>query len=200
MGTRSFAFQGTNAHTIVSARGGVCPEYDSAAARGSFRSRHWFAPVCHPLLRSASADGDGAAALEIRVASVAWSLFDHRVMGRALFPGAGYLETVLAASRTLLGDGEPSMFAATATSIPVPMFLPELDPGLGGLSEATAILRLRADYFEAATLSATGHRMVHALGSVGFVSPLAEDRPSAAAALASAAESRGWCCTADGKG
>ena len=197
---RSFAFQGTNAHAIVSARGGVCPEYDSAAARTPFRSRHWFAPVCHPLLRSATTDGDGAAALEIRVSSVVWSLFDHRVMGRALFPGAGYLETVLAASRTLLGDGEPSMFAVTATSIPVPMFLPELDPGLGGLSEATAFLRLRADHFEAATLSASGHRMVHALGSVGFISLLAEDRPSAVAASASAAESRGWCCTADGKG
>ena len=134
------------------------------------------------------------------MASVAWSLFDHRVMGRALFPGAGYLETVLAAYRTLLGDGEPSMFAATATSIPVPMFLPELDPGLGGLSEATALLRLRADHFEAATLSATGHRMVHALGSLGFVSLLVEDQPSAAAAPAAAAESHGWRCIADGKG
>ena len=200
---RSFAFQGTNAHAIVSARGGVCPEYDSAVARVPFRSRHWFAPESHPLLRSAAAVGDGAALLEIRVASIASNLFDHRVLGRALFPGAGYLEAVLAASRSLLGDGEPPLlFAATAASIPVPMFLPELDPGLGGLSEAAATLHFRADHFEAATLSATGHRMVHALGSVGPVClPVkpTEDLPSPAAESTATEGSRNWCCIADGK-
>ena len=136
--------------------------------------------------------------LEIRVASIASNLFDHRVLGRALFPGAGYLETVLAASRSLLGDGEPPLlFAVTAASIPVPMFLPELDPGLGGLLEATASLRLRADHFETATLSGSGHRLVHALGSVGFVSlsaTPAEDLPSTGILV-----SPGPCCIADGK-
>jgi len=195
-GVSSFAFQGTNAHAIVSTRGGVCPEYDSAASRATFRGRHWFAPECHPLLRSASAEDGGAAALEIRVASVASSLFDHRVLGRALFPGAGYLETVLAASRSLLGDGEPCLVAATAASIPVPMYLPELDPQLGGLSEATASLRLRADRFEAATLSGGGRRLVHALGSVGFVFLPVEPTDNRSPAVVGSLD---WCCTADGK-
>ena len=196
---RSFAFQGTNAHAILSTQMAVCPAYSSSASRVSFCSRHWFAPECHPLLRSASTDGIGAS-FEIRVAPVASSLFDHRVLGRALFPGAGYLETALAASRSLLGDGEPSLFAATAASIPVPMFLPELDPGLGGLSEATAFLRLRAESFE--VVPGSGHRLVHAIGSFGFLFlPFrpAEVQPSAVAESTGTVISPGPCCIADGK-
>ena len=108
-GVSGFAFQGTNGHVIARrvvetnerARrvGGLGAERSAAD-----RARYWVVPETHASLREARADGKN------RVAIVAFldprthaHLWDHRVMRRALFPGAGLFELALCGAATMGG-------------------------------------------------------------------------------------------------
>ena len=84
----------------------------------------WLAPRAHPLLGTfQSGPGTGKAAVESSVGGAALSyLWDHRVNGRALLPGTGFMELSAAAARSLLSEAANcSMLALTAISIRFPL-------------------------------------------------------------------------------
>ena len=93
-GISSFAFQGTNAHALL----GACEEPEAShvmeAQRMNWSKQSlWLAPRAHPLLGTfQSGPGTGKAAVESAVGGAALSyLWDHRVNGRALLPGTGFM-------------------------------------------------------------------------------------------------------------
>ena len=133
-GVGSFAFQGTNGQAILAARpeaaGGPRAVPGARAAYHLFdRQRFWVLPPPHASLRAFASASRAhkwrvLAALDPRAHEHAW---DHRVMGRALFPGAGFLEAAIAGTVHAL----PVDVATSADvvllecSVPVPMVLPD---------------------------------------------------------------------------
>jgi acyl transferase domain-containing protein len=98
-GTSGFAFQGTNGHAVLQAlaagaRGGA--HRGVAGARSSLavtdRQRFWVVPETHALLTSVHASPpDRCVAQAALSARRDCDMWDHRVMNRALFPGAGFM-------------------------------------------------------------------------------------------------------------
>lgn len=96
-GTSAFAFQGTNAHAIMS----VQPASEASSQSGQTgrrlpfeQKRYWVAPLVHPLLTSFKPQHAqrSVAVFEASLATAAAAyLWDHAVAGRALMPGAGAL-------------------------------------------------------------------------------------------------------------
>jgi acyl transferase domain-containing protein len=126
-GVSSFAFQGTNAHAVL-----VAVQASGRAALGSHlrsreRQRYWFAPAPHALLSEAVAGAAGGVTVAARMCSASLAfLWDHRVAGRALFPGAGVLELASAAARVALSAPVQSVCAALAdVAVPAPLLLPD---------------------------------------------------------------------------
>ena len=133
-GVGSFAFQGTNGQAILAAQpeaaGGPRAVPGARAAYHLFdRQRFWVLPPPHASLRAFASASRAhkwrvLAALDPRAHEHAW---DHRVMGRALFPGAGFLEAAIAGTVHAL----PVDVATSADvvllecSVPVPMVLPD---------------------------------------------------------------------------
>ncbi len=64
----------------------------------------YFAPPAHPLLGRRSRGAEPRWTNEISLRSHPF-IADHRVDGTVLFPGAGYVELMLAAGRAVLGEG-----------------------------------------------------------------------------------------------
>lgn len=97
-GVSAFAFQGTNAHALleVAAATSDAPEPDSAAVPAWQHKRQHVLPMAHQLISAAAVAGNagrGAAPsgralfhAELAGASLAF-LWDHQVLGKALFPG-----------------------------------------------------------------------------------------------------------------
>jgi hypothetical protein len=163
-GTSAFAFQGTNAHALVADAGGACNGgfdaiYTSTDVSASIvvpslwavgvKARHWLTLQPHQLLRRAVVNGAGGAAL-FHVAlgrgdgasPMSASLWDHRVSGRGILPGAAFLE--LAHSALCLaymrggagdangaGDGDETV-AVLGASIAAPLQLTEGGGGESG--------------------------------------------------------------------
>ena len=95
-GTSAFAFQGTNAHAIMSVQPTAVAS--PALARQTAitlpfeQKRFWVAPLVHPLLSSFKHQHaqHSVAVFEASLATAAAAyLWDHAVAGRSLMPGAG---------------------------------------------------------------------------------------------------------------
>jgi acyl transferase domain-containing protein len=126
-GVSSFAFQGTNAHTILQA--GAQPRASAASrARAWERHRHWCSPPPHALLGEAVAGaGRGSFTVLARLGGAGLAyLWDHRVAGCALFPGAGFFELASAAARTAGGAHALASCVLAQVSIAAPLELPDL--------------------------------------------------------------------------
>jgi 3-oxoacyl-(acyl-carrier-protein) synthase len=105
-GTSGFGFQGTNGHAVMQAvaaepRGGA--HRGVAGARSSLtvtdRQRFWVVPETHALLTSVNASPpDRCVAQAVLGARRDCDMWDHRVMNRALFPGAGFMVWIQAPS------------------------------------------------------------------------------------------------------
>ena len=106
-GVSSFAFQGTNAHAVLSAVPTVtscCTSTASCVAALMHRQRHWVLPKPHSLLTAAYTH-QTTVTMQCQLADPRLAfLLDHQVLGRALFPAAGMLEAAAAAAKTVLGD------------------------------------------------------------------------------------------------
>ena len=126
-GVSSFAFQGTNAHVIgEQVSSSTTTSRVVAADSSSYVWRMeslWIVLKPHHLVGRASAPAhgtaEGAVALRRNMHAYLW---DHRVQGQALFPGAGFFETA-AAFGAMLRGGAPC--ALTGVSIPMPLALPD---------------------------------------------------------------------------
>ena len=94
-GVSAFAFQGTNAHAVVAAalQPDACAVHATTALAPVWhQKRHYVLPVAHLLIAATVCSGAGAQRrvafhAELAGASLAY-LWDHQVMGKALFPGA----------------------------------------------------------------------------------------------------------------
>ena len=106
-GVSAFAFQGTNAHVVMQgAVAGVAQP--SRAASSSLiwqQSRHWLAPQPQMLL-SAFVKSAGTTLLmqcQLNQPKLAGFL-DHQVLGKPIFPAAGFLEVAQASAMTALNS------------------------------------------------------------------------------------------------
>lgn len=185
-GISAFAFQGTNAHTVIQRT--LSSGYgasETLADQGSdpfpsqwMKQRAWVHPVPHPLLRCVLIQGwsrlqdDGAVyACKVNQESCAY-LWDHQVAGRALFPGAGFMELAFAAV-DLLGVASANnvgFVSLTAASIPAPLILPS-EAAINAGSDPE--LKVSVNVVKG-TLSIHTHGAVHLRGSFSAVPNIAE--------------------------
>ena len=117
MGVSAFAFQGTNAHAVLSAPA-VSQQPRAGRARAWQQQRVWCCPAPHALLWEAGGGGSRAGCVRVVArlggAGLAY-LWDHRVSGRALFPGAGFFELASASARLALAQAPGRPCAALAS-------------------------------------------------------------------------------------
>lgn len=126
-GVSAFAFQGTNAHAVL-VTGSTLPGEPPLAGSQWQRRRFWFAPPPHALAHNVSAATSATVRLQAALQAPAMAyLWDHKVQGQPLLPGAAMFEAAAAAGLLLL----PSIQAAAAAgpvlagvSIPAPCVLP----------------------------------------------------------------------------
>ena len=134
-GVSAFAFQGTNAHALLQlpeAADADAATDNKAATAGEpvwQRQRFWVAPAPHAALQRAAVAPGKALVFECPLgASPALSfLWDHRVMGRAIVPGAAFMELAAATLSIALPDAERASAAPTllGLAVPNPLILPE---------------------------------------------------------------------------
>ena len=93
-GVSAFAFQGTNAHALLEAKPAEMAtnvQSISAAMCTWQHKRQYVLPEATPLIAAASAGGTKALFLAELTASSLAFMWDHRVMGKAIFPGESQL-------------------------------------------------------------------------------------------------------------
>jgi acyl transferase domain-containing protein len=162
-GTSSFAFQGSNAHLLLSAS--ACPRHDAGAGAATApplqwaRTRAYVLPPAHALLHSAAAprggDAGGACVFEapLRHPLLAY-LSDHVVGPAPIVPGAAFLEAGLAAGAMLLAGAAgagASRLGLASVSIVAPLALPA-----GAARGAWPVLRISVDAASGAAAIASG--------------------------------------------
>jgi acyl transferase domain-containing protein/NADPH:quinone reductase-like Zn-dependent oxidoreductase/acyl carrier protein len=122
MGVSAFAFQGTNAHAILQAEPVTLASL-AARKNGFSRTPQCVLPEVHVLLSSFVPDRRNKDRLLLQSSllhpSVAY-MWDHKVLDKCIFPGAGYFEGALAASRVL---GASSDVSVQELTIPAPLLL-----------------------------------------------------------------------------
>ncbi|KAL4451846.1 hypothetical protein ABPG75_007508, partial [Micractinium tetrahymenae] len=148
VGVSSFAFQGTNAHTLLAdSRLQAAAAAPMGAAPAWQQQRHWVAPPAHSLLESFRPAGRAASravfscylAGSAAAGSAALAyLWDHQVSGRPVFPGAGYF-AMAGSAVALLASSQPAL---ADVAIVAPLLLPQ--PATG--SDSSAPLVLQASY------------------------------------------------------
>ena len=135
-GVGSFAFQGTNGQAIMGTRfdSHKGPHNCAGAVNEHVlfdRQRHWVLPQPHAALRSFASPSFDVhikywavhAKLDVRLHAHFW---DHKVLGRVLFPGAGFLEAAVAGTLIALPTDYTNAadIAITKCILPLPMLLP----------------------------------------------------------------------------
>ena len=128
-GVSAFAFQGTNAHTVLSATcrsalTAISNPSEAWTARASHARRHWPLPPAHTLLRHAAVL---AAATSCRATAIVFEadatapglafLWDHRVRGLALLPATAMTEMFAGAASIAMqvGASAPHLLCWTAS-------------------------------------------------------------------------------------
>lgn len=139
-GVSAFAFQGTNAHVLLQGAAPSTPGHFRAAKGSSLiwqQGRHWLAPQPHMLLTTFVKHAGSALLMQCQLNQPKLAGFlDHRVMDKALFPAAGFLELAHASAQLSLQASvsqSPRQIVIGGISIPMPLELTpvsgEHDPG-----------------------------------------------------------------------
>ena len=172
-----FAFQGTNAHAVAGSSGPLSVA-NRAPARQLRAHRQWVVSVApHALVwRSLgsggpgpSVSGGGWAILEVDLGAQAFlhaHFWDHAVAGRALFPGAGFLELGCGAGRALMMDGASGGLPASClvgVSIPSPCLLSAPGAHVSVLRAEVSLVGADGGSFQ---ISSGGRGGVHVAGRV----------------------------------
>ena len=139
-GTSAFAFQGTNAHVLLQSTADITPTAPAVSPLfseiGFERQRHWVSPRVHSLLEQHSwLRPAQRSIISCSLTQASSAIFwDHRVSGRALFPGAGYIEVAIAAAKIVCSAGNTALLSLVNSAIPAPLVLPGLSSN-GGLQK-----------------------------------------------------------------
>ena len=177
-GVSGFAFQGTNAHAVAGSSGPVSVA-NRAPARQLRAHRLWVASVApHALVwrslgrgvpgPSSVSGGGGRAILEVDLGAQALlhaHFWDHVVAGRALFPGAGFLELGCGAGRSLMGGTSGGLPASclVGVSIPSPCLLSAPGAHVSVLRAEVSLVGADGGSFQ---ISSGGRGGVHVAGRV----------------------------------
>lgn len=129
-GVSAFAFQGTNAHVLLQGAAPSVPGHSRAAGGSSLvwqQSRHWLAPQPHMLLTAFVKHAGSKLLMQCQLNQPKLAGFlDHRVMDKALFPAAGFLELAHASARVTLQTSmsqRSGQVVLGGISIPMPLEL-----------------------------------------------------------------------------
>eukprot|EP00889_Picochlorum_renovo_P002066 jgi/Picre1/29096/NNA_004489.t1 len=121
MGVSAFAFQGTNAHAVLTGSDSAHCVLDEQIPYS--RSLHYVVPLIHLFLDSVTIGSKDTTRLQARLDSPPMAyLYDHTVLEKNIFPGAGYFEASLAAGR-LMCIANMSEMSIQEVSIPAPLML-----------------------------------------------------------------------------
>ncbi|KAK3279713.1 hypothetical protein CYMTET_12417, partial [Cymbomonas tetramitiformis] len=175
IGTSSFGFSGTNAHTVVAPGALAVPGAGVPAGcvvREPYRTRFWIAPKMSWLLQSSAVDGAGTAqrkSLVIAPIQGATSvyLWHHIVAGKAIVPGAGFFEIALSGGM-LLSKLSSASVTLVANTIPAPLPLPDITgPNTGVIATLSIDASGKMELF---SLNAAGSQSRHLMGQYARVS------------------------------
>lgn len=126
-GVSAFAFQGTNAHVVLSQHAlQGCPVLHAASCCMGLwqRRRTWYTVRPHALLVRLEGAARPTIQLTCSLSAANLSfLWDHRVAGRALLPGAAMYEAGFAAGVYMVKSPQAPSAALVGTIIPSPVLL-----------------------------------------------------------------------------
>lgn len=121
-GTSSFAYMGTNAHVLTEALAKDLTSNVPSASLQFDRNHFWATVQCTKLRRFASNPGTKKICLHADLCKPNLSfLCDHKVQGRPLFPGAGFLEMVATSIWSIVKRGQYCESLMTNLSISTPL-------------------------------------------------------------------------------
>ena len=123
IGTSAFAFQGTNAHSIVASDAPLDAVTAGGCAVSWNRSVCWIAaPVHSTIIRGFVGGASRSLHMEAKFLDGRRGSFimDHQVMGKILVPGAAFMELAGAVGNICLRDGDAVVLVQNAT-IPAPL-------------------------------------------------------------------------------
>ncbi len=183
-GISSFAFQGTNAHALLQQAGGAAAAPVAVELAIWSKQRMWVAPPAHILLQTAATSGSGAGRLARRQASAAVALeaalaapqlaflWQHSVLGMAMFPATAFVEMAAGASRQLANASELSTSAIRSAVFATPLALPAA--GAAGLAHVRCLVQAGAGSFEVGSAGGSaGQVRTHFYASLSAVRPTA---------------------------
>ena len=162
-GISSFAFQGTNAHAVLQASPTAVAGPPAMAALTWQPRRQWVLPPAHCLIKHCMpGEQPNKAMFACKLVQPALAfLWEHQVMDRSLFPGAGYFEMALAATRTLHGTANlhSAEDCLTQVAIPAPLVLPSSSAAAGLV--LTCSVDMGTQMINIASAAAQGSQSIH---------------------------------------
>jgi 3-oxoacyl-(acyl-carrier-protein) synthase/acyl carrier protein len=182
VGVSAFAFQGTNAHAVVKSSLIISlkDKNDSGGVIPWKKRRYYVLPEAHLLLQTAvtviPSTGQVSLVADLSSPQLAF-LWDHKVMGKSIFPGAGYFEASSRAIGTLLPDlaSVGSHYeAVTEAIISAPLMLPTMEKS-GTVLKNSVLFNVEMNVRSGAlairsSVVATGAVMTHVSASAALLS------------------------------
>jgi hypothetical protein len=182
-GISSFAFQGTNAHALLQQVDSATATVPAPAAGLTVlvSQRVWVAPPIHALLQMAAATGSGRFARRQSSAMLALDaglgvpklafLWQHSILGMAVFPATAFLEMAAGATRQLLNCNDLSDSALRTAVFATPLTLPTA--GAAAVRVRCSV-QVAAGTFEVSSAATAGaqHR-THFYASLSTTQPVA---------------------------
>lgn len=122
VGVSAFAFQGTNAHSILTTQDTALSQAVEGAENRLQRGRFWYLGPQYSILHKAAVPTKGQISFScsLQMASMAF-LQDHCIQGSPLFPGAGMFDMALSAGDCVMTENCLTTLSSVSISQPLPM-------------------------------------------------------------------------------